>query len=399
MTTSMESPLQGVTVLELTAYIAGPYAGQQLADLGARVIKVERPGTGDPFRLFVTAGNVDGYAHNFCAFNRNKQSLTIDLQSETGKALFLSLAAKADVVLENFRAGVMDRIGLGCDVLRAQNPGLVYCSISGFSEDGPYRERPAFDTVGQALSGLLHLFTDPADPRMRGPTITDQITALQASNAIVAALYGRKSTGVGARIDISMLDAAISYMPDSFTAWTQAGIDMQPEARTAWSHSFVFMCADHRMIAIHTGGPEAMWRGMLNAVEAQVLGDDPRFSSRPARVKNFRALIEEFRPYFMKRPRAEWMQRFIAEDVPVAEIHTIPEAMEDPEVVHSKLFRRVMHPKHGEMVVLGRTARINGSREPNPILPPLLGEHTQLVLRDFGFSDEDIAKLREERTV
>ena len=395
----MEAPLAGVTVLELTQYIAGPYAGQQLADLGARVIKIERPGEGDPFRRFITKGNVDGYAHNFCAFNRNKESMTLDLQTARGKAVFLALAERADVVLENFRAGVMDRIGLGYEVLKARNPKLVYCSISGFSEDGPYRNRPAFDTVGQALSGLLHLFTDPADPRMRGPTITDQITALQASNAVAAALYGRDRTGVGARIDISMLDAAISYMPDSFTAWTQAHIDMQPEARTAWSHSFVFMCGDERMIAVHTGGPEPMWQGMLRATETPEIGVDPRFCTRPLRIQNFRALIEAFRPAFLRHPRVEWMRRFLAEDVPVAEIHTVPEAMADPEVVHSKLFRNEVHPVHGPMVVLGRTARINGSREPDPQLPPTLGEDTEQVLRDFGFSEGEITGLRDDKTV
>lgn len=390
---SMEAPLAGITVIELGQYIAGPFAGQQLADLGARVIKIERPGSGDPFRQFLGKGNIPGYAPNFVAFNRNKQSLAIDLQNAAGCEAFLRLAEKADVVVENFRAGVLDRLGIGWQALKARNPRLIYCSISGFSEDGPYADRPAFDTVGQALSGLLHLFTDPSDPRMRGPTITDQITGLQASNAICAALLARATSNEGARIDVSMLDSAITYMPDSFTAWTQSGIDMQPETRCAWSHSFVFMCADERMIAVHVGGPERFWRGMIAATEHLEILDDPRFPNRPARIERFDEVIDMLRPVFLERPRAEWVARMAEQDVPCAEILTIPETMQDPEVLHSGIFRKATHPIHGEMTVLGRAVRINGMREPNPTLPPLLGEQSADILRDLGFTEADIAAL------
>ena len=390
---SMQAPLAGITVIELGQYIAGPFAGQQLADLGARVIKIERPGVGDPFRMFLGKGNIAGYAPNFIGFNRNKQSLTIDLQTEAGRAAFMKLASQVDVVVENFRAGVLDRLGIGWEALHAANPKLIYCSISGFSEDGPYADRPAFDTVGQALSGLLHLFTDPADPRMRGPTITDQVSGLQAANAICAALFARSHLHEGARIDISMLDSAITYMPDSFMAWTQSGIDMQPETRCAWSHSFVFACADARMIAVHVGGPERFWRAMIEATGHTEFFDDPRFVSRPERIRHFSEVIEALRPVFAEHTRAEWVALMAARDVPCAEILTIPEAMADPEVVHSRLFRTVTHPVHGPMVVMGRAARIDGMREPHPTLPPMLGEHNSAILHDFGFTEAEIAAL------
>jgi crotonobetainyl-CoA:carnitine CoA-transferase CaiB-like acyl-CoA transferase len=348
--------------------------------------------------MFLSAGNVEGYAPNFCAFNRNKQSLTLDLQTAPGCAAFLRLAAQADVVVENFRGGVLDRLGIGWDALRACNPRIIYCSISGFSEDGPYADRPSFDTVGQALSGLLHLFTDPADPRMRGPTITDQMTGIQAANAITAALFARERSGEPARIDVSMLDSAITFMPDSFAAWTQSGVDMQPETRCAWSHSFIFMCADQRMIAVHVGGPERFWRGMIAATGHPEVLSDPRFPNRPARIARFSEVIDTLRPFFLERPRAEWMARMAEQDVPCAEVHTIPEAMADPEVQHMQLFRTETHPVHGEMKVLSRAARINGSREPAPTLPPLLGEDNDRVLRDFGFSEAEIAALQAKPT-
>ena len=394
MSTS-QSPLKGIRVLELGQYIAGPFAGQQLADLGADVVKIERPGIGDPFRMFIAAGNIAGYAPNFVGFNRNKRSLSLDVQKPEGRDAFLRLAAGADVVVENLRAGVMDRLGIGYETMRAQNPRLVYCSISGFTEDGPYKDRPAFDTVGQALSGILHLFTDPGDPRMRGPTITDQVTGMQAAAAINAALFARHSTGQGARIDLSMLDAAIGFMPDSFAAYTQSGIDMQPETRTAWSHSFVFDCADKRMLAIHVGGPERFWQGMVAATGHPHLAADPRFAKRPDRVANFAVLIETLQPIFRTQPRAYWLERLNAQDVPASEIHTVPEAMADPEVVHSGIFRKATHPLHGEMTTLNRTIRIDGLRDENPTLPPLLGEHTGAVLTEAGFTEAEIARLRD----
>ncbi len=389
-----ETPLAGITVLELGQFIAGPYAAQQLADLGARVIKIERPGQGDPFRLYVTRPRIPGYGHNFLAFNRNKLSVALDLQQPQGCEVFLRLAARADVVLENFRAGVLDRLGIGYDALRAANPRVVYCSISGFSEDGPYRERPSFDTVGQALSGMLYLFTDPADPRMRGPTIADQATALQASNAVLAALLARASSGRGARIDISMLDAAVHFMPDAFTAYTESGIEMDPETRTSYSHSFVLRCADEKLLAIHVGGPDRLWAALLTAIGDAALAADPRFKLRHDRIANFAALIEALRPLFRARPREEWLRRLAAQDVASAEINTIPEAMRDPEIRHVGLFEQVERPGYGTLTMLRRAARINGAREPGQRVPPLLGEHTELVLREVGYNDQAIGALR-----
>src|SRR5205809_221730 len=303
----MSSPLKGIRVLELGQFIAGPYAGLQLADLGARVIKVERPRGGDAFREFGFNTNAPGYSHNFCAFNRNKLSITLDLNSPRGQEAFRRMAREADVVLENFRPGVMKRLGLDHETLRADNPRLVYCSIAGFAEDGPYGERPAYDAVGQALSGLMSLFVDPKDPRTLGPTLSDQVSGMQACMAVLAALYERERMG---------------------------------------------------------------------------------------RIENYEALVQVLRPVFGAKPREVWAERLAAHDVPAAVVHSIPEAMEDPEVKHLDMFHELSHPSYGKLTAMHRAARIGGKRESEPLPPPALGEHTEQVLLEFGFAAAEISGLR-----
>jgi crotonobetainyl-CoA:carnitine CoA-transferase CaiB-like acyl-CoA transferase len=394
-----ENPLAGITIIELGQFIAGPFAAQLLADLGARVIKIERPGTGDPFRLYVTEPKIEGYGHNFLAFNRNKESVAVDLQRREGIALVKRLIEKADILIENFRAGVLERLGLGYEALRQVNPRLIYCAISGFSEDGPYRDRPAFDTVGQALSGMLYLFTDPSDPRMRGPTIADQATAMQASNAVLAALYGRERSGVGSKIEISMIEAAIHFMPDAFTALTESGIDMGSETRTSYSHAFVLRCADDKLLAIHVGGPDRLWQALVAAVDDPSIGGNPMFEKRHSRIANYDNLINAMRPVFLKRTRAEWLKRLADHDVASAEINTIAEAVGDAEIAHLGLFEKQERPRYGAMTMLRRAPRINGAREPHQRMPPLLGEHTNAVLRELGYDEAALAKLRDAKII
>ena len=378
-------PLAGINVLEVSQYIAGPFAGQQLADAGANVIKIERPDGGDPMRNYAS-GKAPLYGANFCAFNRNKRSVTLDLQSAEGAEAFRALAERSDVVLENFRPGVMDRLGIGYEALRQRNPRLIYCSMAGFAADGPNANRPAFDTVGQALSGLLYLLTDPEKPRVRGPTLSDQITGLFAANSILTALVERARTGVGRRIDLTMMDATMSCIPDAFAFYTDSGIEWDSEFRAAMSHSLVLGCANGELIAIHMAGPERMWIRFVETIGKKELAVDPRFTPREVRIRNWSALMDELRPVFAARSRSEWMERLVAGDVPAAEVRRISEVLQDPGVVHAQMFEVVEHPVAGPITMMRRAARFDGKRGAPQRPPALLGEHTQEVLAEIGFS-------------
>lgn len=388
-----DSPLQGVKVLEVAQYIAGPFAGQQLADLGAEVIKIERPGHGDPFRTYVGGRDIVNFGYHYRAYNRNKKSIVLDLQHPAARDIFRRLAAKADVVLENFRPGVMDRLGIGYEWLREFNPGLVFCSVTGFSGDGPYRDRPAFDTVGQALSGILYSFTDPERPSLRGPTLVDQATALQASNAIIAALYARNASGVGARIDISMVDASVGFIPDFHASYTDAGLAMEPDTRAAVSHAFIMRCSDG-LIAFQLGGIERAWIGLCKAIDGPEIARDPRFSERAARLAHWAELIDLIRPIFLTQTRSYWEKRLGGEDIPCAAVLSIPEVHNDPEIQHSGLFEQIEHSVAGPMTMMRRVPRINQSRGPAQSPPALLGEHTDGVMRDLGYNEAEVAVFR-----
>lgn len=390
-----DSPLSGVKVVELTNYIAGPFAGQQLADFGADVIKIERPVTGDPFRSYIGGRDVENYGVHYRAYNRNKKSVVLDLQNAEAKEVFRRLAAEADVVLENFRPGVMDRLGLGYEALRKLNPGLIFCSISGFSDDGPYSTRPAFDTVGQAMSGMLYTFADPDDPKLRGPTLCDQATALQAAIAIMAALYGKSISGKGSKIDVSMVDASVGFIPDFHSYYTDAGIAMEPDSRASVSQAYIMQCSDGKMISFQLGGIPQGFERLCKALGRPDLAEDPRFKERQARVENWSELLSTMHPLFPQFTRSEWEKRLAAEGIPYAAVLSIPEVHEDPEIKHSGIFEEMQHPLAGSMTMMRRIARIDRSRGPQQEPPALLGEHTNITLERAGFSSEKIAALHE----
>ncbi len=242
----MTQVLKGVQVIELGTMITAPLAGMMLADLGAEVIKVEHPQGGDPFRSFRSGF----YSPHFVAYNRGKRSIKLDLRNAAGAEVLHRLLAGADILIENYRAGVMERLGLGADALAATNARLIHCSITGFGASGPYSGRPAYDSVGLALSGIASLLLDPENPQACGPTIPDNATGMFACYGILGALYERERTGRGRRVEVNMLEAAISFIPDPFANYTQMGITNNPLTRVANSHSFAFRCADGKLLAI-----------------------------------------------------------------------------------------------------------------------------------------------------
>ncbi len=388
--------LKNVRIVELTAVITGPLAGQMLADLGADVVKIENPDSGDMFRNW--RGGL--YSSQFLAYNRNKRSVTLNLRNADGRDVFLRLIETADVLLENFRPGVMERLGLGLDALRARNPKLIYCSITGFGEDGPYRHRPAYDAVAQSLSGVSSMFLDPDNPQITGPTIADNMTGINAAYGILGALFERERTGVARRIDVNMLESGLTFMPDPWSNLINGEIPQGPLARVKASQSYAMRCADGKLLAIHLSSPPKFWQGVQNAFECTDLGSDPRFAEREGRIENYVELRDEFQKAVETQPRDYWMARLEAEDVPFAPVNTLTEVFDDPQIKHLDPFFTTTHPTEGEMTLLRRPVRFDGSRDDQPLAPPpTLGEHTTEVLAELGYDDGAIEQLRQSETI
>ncbi|WP_020653848.1 CaiB/BaiF CoA transferase family protein [Massilia niastensis] len=376
----MKDALEGMLVIELGTVLTAPLAGMMLADLGARVIKVEHPAGGDPFRRH--AGKL--YSPHFSSYNRNKESIQLDLQGEAGKADLLALLARADVLLENYRPGVMARLGLTESVLKELNPRLVWCSITGFGAEGPYRDRPCYDAVALGLSGLASLMLDPAQPSMSGPTISDNVTGMYACYGILGALVKRTGSGEGARVEVNMLEASIAFSPEGFAQFTRLGVVPQPQTRVAISQSHAFPCADDRLVTVHLSSVEKFWQAFAAAIERPDLLADERFLTPELRTRNYAALAQEASNTFRTRTRAEWCRRLAETDVPFSPVHTVPEVMVDPQVMLSQTFYEIEHPEHGRLVGIHRPVTINGERGPSTRPAPVLGEHDEAIRREFG---------------
>jgi len=371
--TSQRLPLDGLKVLDLGTMVTAPLAAMMLGQLGAEVTKVEHPVGGDPFRK-TTGGD---YSPNFIAYNQNKTSVQIDLTTAAGRARLFDLVAATDILIENFRPGVMDRLGFNADAIAKVNPRLIHCSITGFGSDGPYVDRAAYDTVGIALSGILHLYLDPTRPQVYGPTLSDNATGLYAFGGILAAVHAREKTGEGQRVELNMLESSIAFVPDAFAYWTQAGTSYGPLSRVASSQCFAWICADGHAISIHLSVPDKFWSSLLDALEAHAsLGKDPRFKSRTERVGNYVSLAEELEKIVRTRPRAHWEKVFAEHDLPFAPVNTIPQVLDDPQVRHLGTFEAAQHPTKGDIVGIRNPIRINGVRAP-VVAPPALGEQGQ----------------------
>lgn len=390
MNQTPKAPLAGVKIVELTAMITGPLAGTLLADLGAEVIKVENPEGGDAFRTF-RGGNYSPY---FCTYNRNKKGVTLNLKGDQGREAFLRLIKDADILLVNFRSGVMDRLGLGTDSLRAINPRLIICAITGFGESGPYADRPAYDAVGQALSGISSLLLG-ADAQITGPSIADNLTGMYASYAILGALFDRERSGEARTIQINMLESTMAFIGDPFANYTMAGVKPDPLMRVRASQSYALRCADGSLVAVHMSSPQKFWIGLLTALDRLDLSSDPRFAERAARLENYEQLSIELNRASKTQTRDYWIERLVANDVPHAPVLTLPEVIEDPQVKHLQSFVEAHHPKHGAQKMIRRPVLYNGQRDDQPLNPaPDLGEHTHEVFSALGFSEEEIAAIQ-----
>lgn len=364
-------PLRNLRVVEMGTYITGPAAAMQLADLGADVIKVERPGEGDPFRAF--KGGL--YSPHFQTYNRNKRSIALDTRKAADLALFHELIQEADVFIQNFRPGVAEKLGAGEDTLRAVNPGLIYCAISGFGVTGPARDRPTYDTVAQAASGFLRLMTPPTDPRVIGPAIADAVTGHYAATGILAALLERGVTGKGQRLDISMLEAMCHFNLDSFTHYFSAGEVMGPLSRPVVSQSYTFECADGKWVAIHMSSPVKFWEGFLRATGQEHLAADARFAERLERIRHQDDLIALMTPVFRRRTREEWCAALAQEEVPHAPAYDSDEALDDPQAVHLGIRVTAEDGPMGPFTTVRAPYNFDGAADGAVRAPPTLDQH------------------------
>ena len=367
----MSQVLAGVRVVEHGTFITGPAASMLLADLGADVVKVELPGTGDPFRAF--KGGL--YSPHFQTYNRNKRSITLNTKQADDLAQFDALIKEADVYIQNFRPGVAEQIGAGEERLRALNPRLIYCAISGFGATGPSAQRPAYDTVAQAVSGFLGLLVNPKDPRVLGPAMADSLTGFYAAYGILGALHERHATGVGRKVEVSMFEAMTHFNIDAFQHLFSENEVMGPFSRPSVSQSYVMKCSDGKWIALHMSSPPKFWQGLAAAMEKPDIFDDERFATREARIAHQEDMIAVLGPIFAGRDRAEWCRRLEAQDVPHAPMYTTAEVPDDAQAQHLQLFVEAPHPVAGTYRTVRSPVTFDGQRSLAITAPPLLGAH------------------------
>jgi crotonobetainyl-CoA:carnitine CoA-transferase CaiB-like acyl-CoA transferase len=384
----------GVRVLDLSRMLAGPYGSMLLADMGAEVIKIEEPAGGDAMREMGPPFLPDGESAYFLAINRNKKSVALDLTKPAGRDVFLDLVAHADVVWENFRPGVMDRLRCDYATLAAVNPRLVMCSISAYGQDGPYRDWPAFDIALQAMGGALSLTGEPGGPPVRmGLPMADLSGGMFAAFAVAGALLRRSRTGVGAHVDLSLLDCQVSllgYIAQYF--WTDGRVPApMGSAHTSVVPYQALATRDgHLIVAVF----ERFWAGFCRAAGHPEWTADPRFATNADRVAHRQTLIALIEPVFTQRGTAEWLERLRADGVPGAPIQSVDRVLDDPQVRHRRMVVDMVHGRHGSLPTLGTPIKVDGAMGLEVTPPPRLGEHTAHVLADLlKYDGERIAAL------
>lgn len=391
----MKGCLEGIKILELGNFISGPYGACLLADMGAEVIKVENPKGGDPFRGW----DLGGDQPNFWAFNRGKKSLTLNLQTNEGREIFYGLVKNADVVIENYRPGVTKKLGIDYDTLSKINDQIICCSITGTGPTGPYVSRPAYDTVGQGLGGMLSVLMDPKDPRPIGPAYADHLSGLFAALGILGALAARTKTGRGQQIDATMAGAVLGFLNAPATETLAHGRPPGPYTRPRQSQTYAFSGSDGLPFAIHLSSPQKFWEGLCKAAERPEMIDDPRFNTRPSRRKNYDELNKTFAEFFRQKPRAHWLAQLEANDVPHTPVYNLAEVFEDPQIKHMGLQIQIDRKSKPSIRTVKFPLEYSDTKIPHPAPPPELGEHNADFLRALGYDAEQIAELKEKGVI
>lgn len=392
----MTLPLEGVRIIDLSAIISGPMATQILADQGADVIKVEAPGPGDLVRYLGPQKN--GVNAMFAAVNRNKRGIIVNLKSSAGRQVLIDLVKTADVFVENFRPGAMEKLGLGYQPLKSLNPGLVYVSMSGFGDTGPYAKRRVYDPVIQATSGFSFTQANAAtgEPQLIQTLVCDKTMAITASQAITAALYAKARGRGGRLVEINMLDSSIAYLwPDAYYNLVfEEGANRSPDFASFYS---IRKTKDGyiTMLAISDGE----FRATTRAIGRPEIADDPRFQSVADRMQNAKAMTDLIGGFVAQMATAELTARLEAEDVPHARVLTREEVPANEQVVANGTLTTFEDPRAGKMRVARNPARFDGEHLPIRRHAPSLGEHTDEVLRELGRTSDEIAKLRADAAI
>ncbi len=403
--------LDGITVLDLSRVLAAPLTAQLLADMGAEVIKVERPGLGDeareygpPFLKSASGQPTDDSAF-FLSCNRNKKSVSVDFSNPAGQDIITKLAKRADVVIENFKTGTLARYGLDYESLHAVNPKLVYCSVTGFGQDGPMAKKPGYDGIFQAMSGMMSVSGHPdgkpgGGPMKVGISMVDILTSLYASNAILAALRHRDtSSGAGQHIDMSLLDCGLASLSHYAMNFLVSGELPQRRGNGGFGGvpSQTFKCADREIFIV--AGNNGHFGRLCQAIGHPELARDPRFSDTAQRIVNRDALLEELGAIFIEQPADDWLAKLDAADVPASSVNNLAQALEEPQIKHREMVQTTEHAVAGPIQFLRNPIRFSETPIENYSAPPVVGQHTDEVLDTLGFTESEIAALREKNII
>ncbi len=391
--------VEGIRIIDFSQFAAGPWCTSLLGDLGADIIKVERPGRGDPSRAFDTLFG-PGNSSYFAGMNRNKRSIALDLSGESGRAVARRLIASADILIENFRPGVMDKLGLGYEALHAQFPRLIYCGISAYGEDGPLVQKPGMDGVVQAMGGVMGHTGEPGgSPSRIGVPIADFTAAFLSLSAIALALFDRERTGRGQKVNVALLDGQLALFANHMPGFAVTG---KPDKPAGTAHpqiepSRVYCTGSGHMVV--TCFTEEFWGRFARTIGLPELLDDPRFKDNSARVANRTVLTELVEKVLTTRPTAEWIDILERNDVPCTQVNMLKDLFTNPQVLVNRMIVDAPHPTAGTVKVVGNPLKFSESAARITRGAPELGAQSREILGECGFTDEEVARLMHEGTV
>lgn len=396
--TTTDSALGGLVVLDLSRVLAGPYCGMILGDLGAEVIKIEAPDTGDDARAYPPFVN-DESAY-FMSLNRNKKSVVLNLKHPEGQAVLKKLASQADVLIENFRPGTMDRLGLGYDVLKAINERIIYAAISGFGQDGPYAHKPAYDLIIQGMGGVMSLTAHPGGlPTRVGSAVGDIAAGMFGAIGILAALRAREVTAKGQFVDIAMLDCQVALLENAIARYWATEQTPQPTGNRHPSITPFQAFPTKDSYVVCAVGNDRLWERFCLTIDKEELLHDPRFSSNALRTANIAVLEPILIRVFRERTTSEWMGIMEAAGIPCGPINTIDKVIKDPQVKFREMVEEIEHPVAGQQLIHGRPIKLSETPGGPLRAAPVLGQHTGEVLRERGFTVEELDQLTRQGVI